>query len=496
MWKVIIGIIIVLALAVFFAVLTCKSKKSDLYKWIGIAIFVALALTWVLPYGYFSSGSFASSGMNRLGLSDIPTILYYGFYFCLTTIIYFFIVGGFYGVLSKTKSYKALVKKCAKVVKNHQMLSTIVMIVLLVCLTSVTKSALNMLVLLPFLVSILLNAKFDKVTATGVTFGSLLVGQLAATVGTDGLKWFNSYLSLGLEVGRNYRFILAAITLVLFVGYNIFRVQKVVKKNKEAQVEDDVFAIEDVKTRTKVWPAVVVLLILFAFVILAYIDWKTLFGIELFENIHEKIIEFSLFKTGGEEFNLFSYILGTNAQAFGAMEITSLVSFLLVMSLIIALMNKMSLSELVENFTDGIKKMAKPVTLYALTYVVFIITYMDPFTATISNWAFGLTKTFNPFTTSLAAFITSIFHADLGYTSYIISSVVSANFTEQLPILHTIYVFMYGLVQLLLPVGGLLLVGLSYMKIDYKAWFKYIWMFAAAMTIVFVIFISIVTYVL
>ena len=36
----VIGIILVLALAVFFAVLTCKNKENDLFKWIGIFLFV------------------------------------------------------------------------------------------------------------------------------------------------------------------------------------------------------------------------------------------------------------------------------------------------------------------------------------------------------------------------------------------------------------------------------------------------------------------------
>ena len=54
----VIGIIIVLALALFMAVLTCKSKHNDLFKWVGIVIFVAFCFTWVIPYGQFQSGTF------------------------------------------------------------------------------------------------------------------------------------------------------------------------------------------------------------------------------------------------------------------------------------------------------------------------------------------------------------------------------------------------------------------------------------------------------
>ena len=53
---------------------------------------------------------------------------------------------------------------------------------------------------------------------------------------------------------------------------------------------------------------------------------------------------------------------------------------------------------------------------------------------------------------------------------------------------------MYGFVQVFMPTSCLLLVGLSYMKVDYKSWFKYIWMFAVAMVVVLIIFVSIVMY--
>ena len=45
-----------------------------------------------------------------------------------------------------------------------------------------------------------------------------------------------------------------------------------------------------------------------------------------------------------------------------------------------------------------------------------------------------------------------------------------------------------------MPVSGVLMVGLSYLKIDYKQWFKYIWMFAAVMFAVLLILATIVYY--
>jgi len=402
---IVIGIIVVLAVAAFLALLTCKSKNSDLFKWIGIAIFIAVCLTWVIPYGYFQEGSFYEYGMKRLGLSDIPTVIYYGIYFCLTTIIYLLVLGGFYGVVSKTKSYQALVKKCAKFLKGKGIVVAVVLPVLLVGLTSILKTPFVLLVFVPFLVSILLNAKFDKITTMGLTYGSILVGTLAATYGTDGLYWFNSYLNVtDITLGMTHRLIIGGIALVLFIAYNIFRIVKNKKKNSENILESDLYAIEEVKGNVKSWPSIIVFAFLFIFIILGYVGWETHFGIEAFKNFHEWLTELSI----GEDFTIFSYILGANAVAFGAMEVSSMITILLIITIVVALMNRVKASDFVASFSEGFQKMIKPVCLFFITYTLFIVSYMSPFMAYVSDWAFGLTKNFNPYITTLTAFITSI----------------------------------------------------------------------------------------
>ena len=486
----VIGIIIVLAVAALFAVFTCKSKSSDLYKWIGIALFIAFCLTWVLPYGYFQDGTFYEYGMNRLGLSDIPTILYYAIYFGLTTVIYLLVLGGFYGILSKSKGYQALVKKCAKFVSGKEIPVSIVLIILLVVLTSILKTALALLIFIPFIVSVLLNAKFDKLTTMGLTFGSLLVGSLAATYGSDALHWFNNYSETKVTVGITHRLIISLIALAVFITYNVIRLIK--RKNKKvdsADLEDDLYAVADVKSKVRVWPIVVVFVLLALIILLGYINWEANFNITVFTKFHTWLTGLSI-----KEFKIFSYILGTNASALGAMESSSLITILLLASVIVALMNRMKISEFGAAFAEGLGKMVKIVGLYALVYAVFIIAYMTPFMTTVTNWAFGLTKSFNPFIAIITAFVTSIFHADLGYTAYLVGSLLTAKYASDFTLLHTIYVSTYGLVQVCIPTSGLLLIGLAYLKIDYKSWLKYIWIFALAMLVVLFIFAAIVAY--
>ena len=484
-----IGVIIVLALAILFAVLTIKSKNSDLFKWVGIIIFVAFFLTWVIPYGYYQGSEFVANGLNRLGLSDIPTVMYYGVYFCLTTVLYLFVLGGFYGVLSKSKGYGNLVKKIAKAIKGKEVMTAIIIMAINIVLTSLLKSQLVLLVFVPFTLSILINAKFDKLTAMGATFGSILVGILAATYGTEGLYWFNYYGGFDKNTGLTHRLIIGGIALVLYVGYNVFRIIKSNNQKKTAKEEvEDLFEVEEGK-KAAIWPSIVLFVFLFIFVFLGYFNWENV-GVTAFTKFHNWLMGLTI----GKDFTLVKNVLGSSAAAFGAMEINVLIVVLLVLTPIVALCSRIKCSDASNAFGEGFKKMFKPTCLFVLSYVVFIVVYMTPFTATITNWAFGLTKTLNPYLAMLTSFITSLFQTDLGYTSYLVGGMIANTYPDNISLMHTIYVTGYGLAQVLLPTSGILLIGLSYLKIDYKSWLKYIWIFAAAMLVVILIVITVLRY--
>lgn len=488
----VIGIVVILLIAAFFAVLTCKSKKNDLFKWIGILFFIAFAFTWIIPYGYFNSGVYSDYQMSRLGFGDIPTILYYAINFCTTTILYLFAVAGFYGVLAKTNAYKSIVSSLGKKVEGKKVLTAIITIIIFAVITTLAKSSLIMVIFAPFVISVLLNGKFDKTTAMGLTFGSILVGILGAVYGTDGLYYFNYYMSTEVSTGIVYRIILFAIALILFIVYNVIRINKVVKKDKINDTDADLFLNEDnkavAKKNTKVWPTIVIFSILGLLVIVGSIDWSTNFGLTWFTDLHTWLTGLAF----GEEFTFFSYLLGTSAVALGSFEISTFVILLIIATILVGINDHMNVYDFAEAYADGFKKFLKPIVLYVLSYTAFIVCYITPIMPWIvNNFA---TKTFNPYLQTLSGIITSIFQVDLGYTGYSLGSLITTTYAENMDIAHTLYVSTFGLDQLFLPTSGLVLLGLSYLKLDYKKWFKYIWIFAAAMLIVILIFATVVTY--
>ena len=484
---IVIGIIIVLGLAAFFAYLTIKSKNSDLFKWVGIALFIAFFLTWVLPSGSFQEGVFYKNDLQRLGIADISSILYYCVYFCLTTVLFFFAVGGFYGVLSKTKSYQALVAKIGNKIKGKEIVITAVISTLLIALVSFSTNTYVWVVLIPFIASVLLYAKLDKMTVFTTTYGSLLAGILATTYGTGGLTSFNYYVETDVNVGLKYRLIFALVCTIAYVVFNALSLRKKLQKKLVGEKDVDVFEIKEQERGTSIWYPIVLIIFILVFTFLGFFTW-TSFKVEAFNNFHTWLTQL------GGDFPIVSYILGTSALAFGSMEVTSLMALLLVLSVITGFANRMKLDEFMNSFGEGFVKVLKPVCLFILSYLAFVTVYITPVVPTIISWFNGLTKTFNPYFTILAGLVSSFFHADLGYTGYIVSSLINSAYVDYSELVHTLYVATHGIGQLVLPTSGLLLFGLAYLKLDYKSWFKYIWIVLVIVLVVLIVLATVVRY--
>lgn len=478
------GSLIMLGSLIAYAV---RSKEHVLVKSIISTTLIAILLTWLLPYGAFSGNVYAEYGMGRIGLNDIPTVIYYAVYFALDKLMYLFVLGGFYGVLSLTKGYQKLVTSIAKKLESNKMTVVIVSMVIFALLTTLLTNSLAVLFFVPFVISIMSKMKVDKLSSFIATFGGILVGLMAAPWGTEGLTWFNYYVGTTITNGFKLRLIITAISLLLFIVFVVIRSKKLDKKVAEAALTEDTFEVASLEEKTKKAPIVILLAICAIVILLGYIDWKGTLGIEVFSKFHEWLVGLTI----GENTTIFAYILGASAKMLGSWDIATLVAFTLVMSIIVGLVYRIKLSDFLTAFGNGMQKMLKPVAIYVAVFTAFVVMYMTPIMPTIANWFYGLTEGFNLFTTSLMAFIASIFQTDLGYTGYALGAYLTSTFADKLDLVHTIHIAMYGMVQLILPTSGLLVLGLAYTKVEYKTWLKFIWKFAVAMLIILMIIFSI-----
>lgn len=563
-------------------------EKHTIFKIVGIVAFIAIVLTWILPAGAFQGTEFYEYGRNRLGFNDIPSIVYNSIYFAIDKIIYLLVLGGFYAVLSKTNGYNKLVSNIAKKIKGKETIFAIIVAVAIAGLTSITTSTFAMLLFIPFLISIMLNAGLNKLTAFASTFGAVIVGILGATVGTDALVGFDTYFSqqlaeTGADATLKYRIIILVISVALYSFFLFFTSKKALENKKKEEIADEFKLVEaGKKEKVKTLPIIIVLSLLAVISLLGFLDWSGVFKVDAFANFHNWLTGIKI----GSDFKLVSYIMGTNAVAFGAFDLFAISTIILIFTVLIAILYSIKFDDLLSTFGNGIARIIKPVGAVIAVYSVFIIMYMSPVVPNIvkslmhkdgvvdlnidyngSGYAFfnidtdgdgkadynlinqdkdkdgkcdlncdtnkdgypdknldfnadglvdendekiveqlatgkstanldidgdgiadvNIDTDFSLPKTILASVITNIFHVDAGYTGYAVGSYLVAGFGFELALVFLVFFTIYGLLQFFIPTSVLLMLGLSYLKVEYKDWMKFIWRFILGMLCVLLI---------
>jgi len=363
-----------------------KFFKNDIAIAIGAMIVIAVILTWCIPYGYFSGATYYEYGMNRIGLTDLTTLAYYSAYFAIDKVTFLLMLGGFYGLLSKTSTYQKIVTTIAKKLKGKEIISLVVTSVLLAGLTSISTNSYAILVFVPFLISIFNKMKIEKMTTFAATFGSVLIGILGATFGTEGLIAFNNYFAgnLGRDILGSTLIIRAVVLLVSLVLFNFFIVlnaKKGLKDKKALDSNEDLFEVENnTDKKTKTLPMIIVLALFAVMLLLGVINWPG-FGIEIFNEFHTWLSELTI----GKDFTIFAYILGSAANAFGAWDLFTICTLLFITSVIIAIINRVGFGEYLRSIGNGFIKIGKPVLVLIGVYAAFIGLYMTPVIPTITS---------------------------------------------------------------------------------------------------------------
>ena len=170
-------------------------EKHDLVKISLIAIAFVFLLTWIIPSGVYQSGS-VTGELERTGIADLFLGGMTSVSFFLQQILYILSIGAFYGVMTKTDGYKKLVEKFATKMKGHEIPFVVILSIMIAAFTSISTNVFAILIFVPFLIQVLKAMKLDNMTAFATTFGSILIGVLGATYGTEGLTSFVYYLSI------------------------------------------------------------------------------------------------------------------------------------------------------------------------------------------------------------------------------------------------------------------------------------------------------------
>ncbi len=477
-----------------------KESKYGLLKAVLIILVLAFILSWIIPSGAYTTNGYSELGVLRLGIYDIASSIYYAVSFGLDKIVLLFAIGAFYGVATRTKAYERIVSGIAR--KLNKKVAVVLFSVILAVLTSLLTQTFAVLIFVPFIISILNRMKLDKMTILATTFGSILVGIMGATYGTDGVNMFNYYLGYTTETPNVMpalwvRAGILGIGLVLFNFFTLIHMGKVEKKAEsidlfEVEVEDEV-----VQKRKNMIPIIVIGVVLFVLVILGFVNWKANFGIEIFDDFHQLVTEDIRIEGSSEsadDFFILRDIIGYRAGAFGEWDNVLISSVLIIFTLVLAVCYRVKLNELFESIRKGIKKFIVPSLCIVGAYALMILAYhpsysQSSYIATIVNRLLTLTDGFNIATMTLSSLILNIFHTDLGFTGYVFGSLntggnfLVTEYADYINPVYTMFTSLYGFVQFFIPTSMILGIGLVSLKVNYKDWLKYIWRFLVGMFI-------------
>lgn len=463
-------------------------KKHGLTKILGILLVLLIIVSYILPG--------RQEMVNRIGVADLLlnyfSIVLQNFSYI---VLFALAVGGFYGILNKTGSYKKLLDSIVTKIKPLGKKFIYLVIILFAIITSMTGMTIPLFVFIPFIVAIILLLGYDKLVALTATVASIVVGYIGGVFvnfvnpNTYGTNTYEEFVGLDSKFANTFPKL-----LLLFAGIAllIFFVNKHIKSVEEKKVkyelnDDSELLISEVKGNykdIKTWPLITILSILFIILVIGIIPWSQLFNITVFTDFHTWLTGLSI-----KKFAVISSIISSGLPALGEwtssgnpMAVYVYISMLLVfVSFIIALVNKVKFNDAIDNFVEGTKKMLPTAIVITIAYTVLVCAFNNGFLEVL------ITKygKFNYGVSSLLAFLGCILNVD---TTWIVAGAFSpiVKLITDESIYSSVAVLLqgiYGLAMLVGPTSLILIIGLTYFDVPYTTWLKYIWRFILALVI-------------
>lgn len=461
-----------------------------------------VVLTWIIPGGTFSSGTFTKGSTVPLGFGDLflyPIATSVHQMFVLSALVVL-AIGGLYGVLNKTGILASMVGGLSKKFKGKELLFIAFTTVFYALASTGLNLSLPLFLIIPFSVAVLRTLNFSKIKTFLATFGAIIVGGMTSFVGynMDGYDYINYFLGVEIKSTIVYSIILFVLTLAILLVFvlignkkdmKIEKTKKGSKKDKEEETkEENVIPLYDKDSKVSKKPTVGVILFVIAILItfVSMFNWSAL-GIDLFDTIYTKITTVTI-----NDFAIFQKLLGS-ISAFGYWGNYELIMLVVLTAITIAWVYKVSAKEAMDAFIAGAKKMLPVaiVVIFANLLLYTINSTETPFFQTIVNTLIGGASKFNYFAVAGVSAIGSIFYSSYPYLLFSVYDPITNTMASDANIISITIQAIYGIVSLIVPTSVMLVLGLQYLDISYKEWLKYIWKVILALLVVVTIAILI-----
>lgn len=472
--------------------------KNKLLKVLLFTLLLVVIGTWFIPGSTIENMKVVTGEYNRVGIFKLVSLVMIAVGNFAQTSIYLLAIGGLYGVIYKLPAYKNLVNKIVDGFAGLEWIFFIVVGLFLALGSSMAGLSVVLLILLPFITSVILAMGYNKMTAAMLVVGSLLAGFMGTMFSASTIDGLLRVLS----VKDHYAFItgdllVKAILFVVTLTLVLVATYLYAKENKST-----ILRLESENKKMKIWPLVALFDLMLVVLVLGFISWGVL-KVDLFQNITELIINptgstFSRGILGG-----FQGLLGLTSNpetqeltAFGHWTVLESAVVVLIATVAIGLAYKVKFDDALENFLSGCKKAIKPALLILIPYTILVVASTTGLTTGLLGNIMELGKGVNVVPMSLVSMGYSIFGVEPFYSfvyaqNYIMSSgadgIMGSLTATETNLIAYLWQSMYALIMLVAPTSVILITTLSYLEISYKDWLKSVWKLFIALYIALVL---------
>lgn len=457
-------------------------KKHSIFK----ALLIILGLLVIISF--FVPGR--QNTVSYLGIGSVLLNSVQVFYYFFDTAVFLFVVGGFYGVLNKSDSYKKLLDVIVARIKDNKKKFVFILTCIFAIVSSLTGFTVSLFVFVPFAISIVLLLGYDKLVAMSSTIGAIIVGYIGGIFFTlrDPSAYSTAFITFEEFVGADkfvnvfpklILLILGVVLLIYFINKHISNIES--KKVKYDLAEDNDLKISEVKgnyKNIKLWPIITLLSCIFILLVLGYMPWNSLFGLSIFSDFHTWLTSLKI-----GDFEVFNSIITSISYAFGDWgqlgSYMILSVMLLISALIVKFVSKMKFDDMIDAFINGMKKMLPVAVLTTFALTILVCAYNNGFIETLITNANSAMGNLNILMASVFNILGSLLYPDMYYTAYGVYTPLLSVITDEslYQVLALNFQTLNGLVMLVGPTSLILIVGLTYLDIPYITWLKYIWRF-------------------
>lgn len=454
--------------------------KNNLLKVIGITFLISIVLSILIPASYIGETDTItrlSVGLYNLFLIPITTLTYFSEYG-----IFFLILGGLYGVLTKLHIINIIVDKFKDTKK------LIFYITLGFILTSAFIGIPSLsVVVAPLFCMVLLKLGYSKLSTFGATFGAMLVGQICSVTGTT-----PSIIEKTFQISVTENILEKLVILVVFTG--IYLLFFKVEKNTEEVV---FYNTEKTNQDISLLPFIVVSSIIIVYLIIGIFDLPGIFNITIFAEMYENV--FTLLSDAATTTPLFYNIFGPITTP-GTWNNYQVMSTMITASMLIAWLYNMKVKDYCNAFIEGSKKLIPTALIAAMSFIILVQLIMLSSVISDANYAntlfnyFMMTDSASVFNIFSSNFIITLLYSDANTVVQNFGPVyTSLNVIKNLPITALLLQLSSGLVMLIAPTSMYLMAGLAFTEVSYKEWMKFVWKFTVAAVIFSIIITTIIT---